>query len=290
MSEQRKVAGVFAGDRIHWVGDGFRVTQVFPGGNDLGDRISPFLLMDYHAPYEYTPTDTPRGVGVHPHRGFETVTLAFEGALAHHDSSGGGGVISAGDVQWMTAAKGILHKEYHEQEWARRGGRMHMMQLWVNLPAAHKMDAPGYQPLTAESLGHVDLPDGAGTVTIVAGEYQGVRGPAKTATPINLWRIQLAPGGTMEMSFPARENTALFVLEGEVGVNGALAHDAQLVLFENEGDHIEAHSDSGAHLLLLNGEPIDEPVVSHGPFVMNTRQEIVDAIRDFEAGRFGHLV
>lgn len=289
MAEQRKVSGVFAGDGFHWVGDGFHVTQIFPGGVDLGRRISPFLLMDYHAPYDYSPTDRPRGVGVHPHRGFETVTIAFQGALAHHDSSGGGGVIRAGDVQWMTAARGILHKEYHEKEWARLGGRMHMMQLWVNLPAIHKMDDPGYQPLTAGAMGRVELPGEAGSVTVIAGEYRTVRGPARTHTPINLWELRLVPGGTADMAFPARENTALFVLEGEVVANGTVANEAQLILFENEGEEIQVHSSAGAHLLLFNGEPIDEPVISYGPFVMNTKGEIRQAIEDFEAGRFGHL-
>ena len=289
MSKPRKVAEVFEGNGSHWVGDGFHVTQVFPGPNDLGSRISPFLMMDYGAPHDYAPTTRPRGVGVHPHRGFETVTMAFEGALAHHDSAGGGGVIRPGDVQWMTAARGILHKEYHEAEWAKTGGRMHMMQLWVNLPAAHKMDDPKYQPITADSIGVVELADGAGHVRVVAGEYQGVAGPAKTFTRIDLWDATLAAGGSMDMAFPAADNAAVFVLEGEVEVNGTLAEAQQLVLFENEGDDVTVAARLGARFLVLAGTPIDEPVVSYGPFVMNTRSEIAEAIDAFNSGEFGVL-
>lgn len=290
MGSDRKVQGVVRGDGFHWVGDGFRVTNLFPSGNDLGARLSPFLLMDYHAPYDYSPTDRPRGVGAHPHRGFETVTLAFEGTLAHHDSTGGGGTIGPGDAQWMTAASGILHKEYHEREWAARGGRMHMMQLWVNLPAAHKMDTPSYQSLLETEMGRVELADDAGDVRVIAGEYGGVHGPARTLTPINLWEIRLNANGRAGMAFPASENAGLFVLDGSVVVNGTKATSYELVVFDNLGENIAVETEAGAHLLLLNGEPIDEPIVSHGPFVMNTRDEILQAYRDFEAGKFGHLV
>jgi len=288
MSEQRKVAGVYGGDGFHWVGDGFRVTQVFPGAHDLGEKISPFLLMDYHAPHVYGPTDAPRGVGVHPHRGFETVTLAFEGAVEHRDSTGAGGVIRSGDVQWMTAARGILHKEHHETEWAARGGTMHMMQLWVNLPAAHKMDDPGYQGLEASAMGVVPV-DG-GVVTVVAGEYEGVRGPARTHTPINLWRARLEPGGSMAMLFPATDNAAVFVMEGSITANGTEAGEHRLVLFENEGSEITVTAPEGAHVLVLSGTPLGEPVVAYGPFVMNTIDEIRAAHRDFARGDFGTLV
>ncbi|MDE0802142.1 MAG: pirin family protein [Acidimicrobiales bacterium] len=289
MADRRKVAGVFEGDGFHWVGDGFHVTQLFPSPNDLTERLSPFLLMDYGAPHDYEPTTTPRGVGVHPHRGFETVTVAFEGALAHHDSSGGGGVIRAGDVQWMTAARGILHKEYHDAEWAETGGRMHMMQLWVNLPAANKMDDPKYQSLTADAMGVVDLAGDNGRVRIIAGEYQGVRGPAETFTQVDLWDATLNPGGSMELSFPATDNAALFVMDGTVEANGAIARQNSLVLFENQGEDIAVAAEAGARFLVLAGTPIDEPVVSYGPFVMNTRAEIVEAIDAFNAGEFGSL-
>lgn len=287
MSEQRKVAGVYANTGFHWVGDGFRVAQVIPGPQDLSERLSPFLLMDYHAPYEYEPTATPRGVGVHPHRGFETVTLAIEGSVEHHDSTGAGGVIGPGDVQWMTAASGILHKEHHEAGWARRGGRMHMVQLWVNLPAANKMDEPNYQPLAATAMGIV--PVDSGTVTVIAGSYRGVTGPAQTHTPINLWRVELGAGGSLDASFPETDNLAVFVMEGSVNANGTEAGEHRLVLFENEGNDLRLQSVDGAHLLVLEGTPLHEPVVANGPFVMNTRQQIIEAYEDLQAGRFGHL-
>ena len=286
-TEQRGVAGVLDSGGIHWVGDGFRVAQVFPAAHDLGEKISPFLLMDYHAPYDYTPTDKPRGVGVHPHRGFETVTLAFEGSVAHHDSTGAGGVIGPGDVQWMTAASGILHKEYHEAEWAKVGGRMHMMQLWVNLPAKHKLDPPGYQPLVASDMG-VDDVDG-GEVHVFAGEFAGVKGPARTHTKINLWRFKLHGGGRFEFDVDPSENVAIFVMDGSVEANGARAGAQQLLLFENRGRHIEVEAADGAHALVLSGTPLGEPVYSYGPFVMNTRHEIVEAFEAFDRGDFGHL-
>ncbi len=289
MANQRSVHRVVRGEDFHWVGDGFRVTNLFPSGADLGRRISPFLLMDYHAPFEYGPTDQPRGVGVHPHRGFETVTLAFEGSVAHHDSTGSGGVIDPGDVQWMTAASGILHKEYHEAEWARKGGNFHMMQLWVNLPAARKMDSPRYQSLTAEAIGQVDLPAGAGTVRVIAGQFGDHRGPAETATPINLWDLALTGDGPVDLSFPAEETAAVMVLGGTVTVNGAVAAQGDLVVLDDDGSGVTIEAEGSARVLVLNGVPIDEPVVSYGPFVMNTRDEIVEAIRDFESGKFGYL-
>ncbi|HEY2509772.1 MAG TPA: pirin family protein [Polyangiaceae bacterium] len=289
-TNERTVRGVFRGDDFHWVGDGFRVANYFPSGNDLGQALSPFFLMDYHPPYTYAPTEKPRGVGAHPHRGFETVTIAWEGAVAHHDSTGQAGVIEPGDVQWMTAGAGILHKEYHEKNFARRGGPMHMMQLWVNLPRASKMTAPGYQAITGGKMGIVELPDGGGVVRLIAGELNGVRGPAKTFTPINLWDIQLNARGVLDASFPARQNTGFLVLEGKVVVNGKTeASSGQLVLFANEGEDVRIVAGEKAHLLLLNGEPIDEPVVQYGPFVMNTAQEIREAIYDFNSGKFGDL-
>ncbi len=290
MTTERKIAGIFRGAPIHWVGDGFRVTNYFPSGNDFGSRVSPFILMDYAPPYRYAPTDSQqRGVGPHPHRGFETVTLAFEGSVAHHDSADNAGVIGPGDVQWMTAASGVLHREYHEREFARAGGNFHMMQLWVNLPKAHKMDRPRYQALTAEQIGRVELPDDGGHVRVIAGEYTGVKGPAKTFTPVNLFDIRLNAGGTAPLSFPAHENTLLLVMQGEVEVNGQTTKALDLILFENESEEITVRASQASHLLLLNGEPIDEPVVQYGPFVMNTEQEIRQAMVDFSTGKFGHL-
>jgi redox-sensitive bicupin YhaK (pirin superfamily) len=289
MTTERKIAGIYRGASIHWVGDGFRVSNYFPSGNQFGARVSPFILMDYAPPHQYPPTENHlRGVGPHPHRGFETVTLAFEGSVAHHDSAGNAGVIGPGDVQWMTAASGVMHKEYHEREFARAGGTFHMMQLWVNLPKAHKMDAPRYQALTAQQMGRVELPDG-GQVRVIAGEYQGAKGPAMTYTPINLFDIKLNAGGQIPLSFPAHENSLLLVMQGEVEVNGRAAGALDLVLFENEGEEISVRARETAHLLLLSGEPIDEPVVQYGPFVMNTEQEIREAMRDFNSGKFGYL-
>jgi redox-sensitive bicupin YhaK (pirin superfamily) len=284
----RLIAGVYKGASPHWVGDGFRVSNFFPSGAVPYEKISPFFLMDYHAPHAYPPSERPRGVGSHPHRGFETVTIAFEGSVAHHDSKGNSGVIGPGDVQWMTAASGILHKEYHEAEFSRRGGTMHMMQLWVNLPKADKMSAPRYQAITAEQIAKVPLPQGE--VRVIAGEYRGARGPAKTFSPINLWEVRLQAGGKLDVSFSARQNTALLVMQGEVKVQGERsAKSGELVLFENEGEAIEVEAQHDAQLLLLNGEPLDEPVFAYGPFVMTNEQEIRDAISDFQAGKFGSL-
>ena len=284
----RDIESVFPAPALHWVGDGFRVAGYFSEIPDAAEKLSPFLLLDYHPPYDYSPTARPRGVGVHPHRGFETVTLAWQGSVAHHDSAGGGGTIGPGDVQWMTAASGILHKEYHEQEFARRGGTFHMAQLWVNLPRQHKMDPPRYQGLRAEQMGLVELP--AGRVRVIAGEYQGVAGPAQTFSPINVFDVRLEPGGSAEFSFPSAHNAALLVMSGQVSVNGTLAAAQQdFILFGHAGERITLQAGAAAQLLLLSGEPIAEPVVQYGPFVMNTPREIEQAFADYSSGKFGHL-
>lgn len=287
MAENRTLDGIYKNPVKHWVGDGFYVNQIIPGYDNLDKRLSPFLLMDYHEPYVYTPTDTPRGVGVHPHRGFETVTLAFEGSVAHHDSTGAGGVINPGDVQWMKAASGILHKEYHESEWAKKGGRFHMMQLWVNLPAINKMDEPKYQPILAKDMGVVELEKGK--VTLIAGEYNGVQGPAYTHTHINLWRVQLDAGGDMAMSIPRGDNISIFVIEGKIAANGNEVYEHSLALFNHDGEKVHVVSETGAQFIVLGGTPIDEPVVAYGPFVMNTVEEIRQANIDFISGKFGYL-
>lgn len=285
----RTLHSVHAGDGFHWVGDGFYVTQLLPG-NGLQKLADPFLLMDYNPVKEYPPATMPRGVGPHPHRGFETVTLAFEGAVQHHDSTGGGGVIYPGDAQWMTAARGILHKEYHEVEWAKRGGRFHMMQLWVNLPGEHKMSEPGYQALTAESMGKVKLM-GGGTVTLYAGELDGENGPARTHTPIELWDVQLAADEVAELTVPDGHTIMAFVLAGEVGTEGGTIGHEQLGIFERTGDVLRLTAPpTGARTIVFGGEPIEEDVIFYGPFAMNTEAEIVQAINDFNAGTFGHLV
>ena len=288
-SEARAIEGIYRAPQLHWVGDGFRVAGYFSAIPDAVRRLSPFLLLDYHPAYDYAKAERPRGVGVHPHRGFETVTLAFQGSVAHHDSAGGGGVIGPGDVQWMTAASGILHKEYHEEGYARRGGPFQMVQLWVNLPRAHKMAPPRYQPLVADQMGIVDLPDGAGRVRVIAGEHGGVKGPAQTFTPITVLDARLRTGGALALSLPARHNAAILVMQGEVTINGEAAHGDELVLFGNVGERVSITAASEAQLLVLAGEPIDEPVVQYGPFVMNTQREIAQAFADYSAGKFGHL-
>ncbi len=285
----RVIDGIYPAPGLHWVGDGFRVAGYFSAIPDAARKLSPFLLLDYHPAHVYPPTDRKRGVGVHPHRGFETVTLAWQGSVAHHDSTGAGGIIGPGDVQWMTAASGILHKEYHEGAYAKRGGPFQMAQLWVNLPRAHKMSHPRYQALAASEMGIVTLAAGAGSVRVVAGEYDGVRGPAQTFTPINLFDARLNAGGTLDLAFPATQNAALLIMEGEMTVNGAAARLHDLVVFDNVGERIRVEAHSGAQLLVLNGEPILEPVVQYGPFVMNTEREIMQAFADFQTGKFGHL-
>lgn len=284
----RTLHSVHAGDGFHWVGDGFYVTQLLPG-RGLHKLADPFLLLDYHPVKEYPPTTTARGVGAHPHRGFETVTLAFEGAVQHHDSTGGGGVIYPGDAQWMTAARGILHKEYHEVEWAKRGGRFHMMQLWVNLPGKDKMGEPGYQALTAESMGKVKL-EGGGTVTLYAGRLGDEVGPAHTHTPIELWDVQLAADETADLAVPEGHTMMVFMLDGQVETEGGTIGHEQLGIFERSGDTLRLTAPAtGARAIVLGGQPIEENVIFYGPFAMNTQAEIVQAIQDFNAGTFGQL-
>ncbi|MGB0112275.1 MAG: pirin family protein [Ilumatobacteraceae bacterium] len=288
----RPVAGVVGDGSYHWVGDGFRVEGLFGPTGDLARLVDPFLLLDYHAPYDYAPTDTPRGVGVHPHRGFETVTLAFDGSVAHHDSTGAGGVIGPGDVQWMTAAAGILHKEYHDAAWARTGGRFHMVQLWVNLPATNKMDHPRYQPLTAEQIGRVDLGDDRGSVRVIAGDFDGETGAATTHTPIDLWDVELAAGAVITPTVPPHHNIAVLALDGSLIVNGSDVSAGRLAVLDNSRpgrDAIEIVAPAGGRALVMTGEPIGEPIAAAGPFVMNNRQQLVEAHADFRAGRFGHL-
>jgi len=285
----RGIEGVYRPPSLHWVGDGFRVAGYFSVIPDAIEKLSPFLMLDYHPPYDYAPAERPRGVGVHPHRGFETVTIAWEGSVAHHDSAGGGGVIGPGDAQWMTAASGVLHKEYHERSFASRGGTFHMAQLWVNLPKAHKRDAPRYQAIEAGRFGEVTLPEGAGKVRVLAGNFRGTAGPAKTFTPIDVYDVELRERGHVELDFPAHHNAALLVMKGDADVNGTGVTEGDFVVLENDGErvHVEAHG--ATQLLVLSGEPIDEPVVQYGPFVMNTVEEIRDAFRDLAAGKFGHL-
>lgn len=285
----KNIIGIYTSPRAHWVGDGFPVRTLFSYDN-LGQHISPFLLLDHAAPTEFSPTTERRGVGQHPHRGFETVTIVYQGELEHRDSTGSGGIIGAGDVQWMTAAKGILHEEFHSQGFAQRGGTLEMVQLWVNLPARDKMAAPGYQTLIDGDIPLISLPDDAGNLRLIAGEFAGQQGPARTFTPIDVWDIRLNAGKPLTLDLPAGRNTALVVLHGTVQVNGQeLAREGQLVLFERDGQQLSLEANNDAVVLLLSGEPIDEPIVGHGPFVMNNEQEIHQAFIDFQSGGFGRM-
>lgn len=286
----KEVEGVYWSSTVNMVGDGFRVINYFPNGNRLGKKISPFILLDYHPPYYYPPTQNKRGVGVHPHRGFETVTLAFEGYVAHNDSAGNSGIIGPGDVQWMTAASGILHKEYHEESFAAKGGNLHILQLWVNLPAAHKMSPPKYQAIQQAQMGVAQLPDGEGKIWVIAGEFNGIKGPAYTFTPINMLRAALNVNATVQFTFPAQHNTAILVIAGTVLINGTTrAEERNLVLFGHGGEEITVTASSDAEFVVLDGEPINETVVQYGPFVMNTPAEIQQAIADVNNGKFGYL-
>jgi redox-sensitive bicupin YhaK (pirin superfamily) len=288
-TNERQIAGVYSAPEPHWVGDGFRVAGYFSHIPRAMQRLNPFLLLDYHPAYEYAPSERPRGVGVHPHRGFETVTIAWEGSVAHHDSAGGHGVIGPGDVQWMTAASGILHKEYHEPNFARQGGRFRMAQLWVNLPKAAKMGPPRYQPLSAEQMGRVDLPNGAGRVRVIAGDYSGTRGPAQTFSEMNVFDVSLSAAGSTELPIPSTHHLAVLVMQGEVTFNSRKAVSEDFVLFENKGQRVRVTAQSEAQLLVLSGVPIDEPIVQYGPFVMNSAREIAQAFEDYNSGKFGQL-
>jgi len=285
----KKILGVYSAPRQHWVGDGFPVRSMFTY-DTLGKHISPFLLLDYAGPMKFEPAKQRRGVGEHPHRGFETVTIVYEGEVEHRDSTGAGGKIGPGDVQWMTAASGILHEEFHSHEFTRKGGTLEMVQLWVNLPAKDKMAPPGYQTLLDADIPVVELPGNAGKLRVIAGEYAGRRGPAHTFTPIDAWDVRLNQGRTAEFAVPSGRTLALIVLRGTVQVNGAqVAREAQMVLFDRAGDAMTVEANSDAKLLLLSGEPIDEPIAGYGPFVMNSEEEIRQAIDDFNSGRFGRM-
>lgn len=286
----KKVEIVVAPKPAHFVGDGFRVHNFIPSAYHLDmKRMDPFIMLDYNSKYHFAASEIPRGVGVHPHRGFETVTIAYQGKVEHHDSAGGGGVIGEGDVQWMTAASGVLHKEFHETEWAKEGGIFQMVQLWVNLPAKDKMSAPKYQAIKNADMKIVDLGEN-GFVEIIAGEFQGEKGPAQTFSPVNLMNAKLKSGGIAEFSFPASFNTAALVIEGHITVNGEekVATD-HFVLFENEGETFTVTANEDSVVLIISGEPLNEPIFPHGPFVMNTREEIIQAFEDFNSGKFGYL-
>ncbi|MDV7697695.1 pirin family protein [Chryseobacterium soli] len=286
----KKIEIVASPKPAHFVGDGFRVHNFIPGiqGMDM-KRMDPFIMLDYNSKFHFNGSDNPRGVGVHPHRGFETVTIAYQGKVEHHDSAGGGGIIGEGDVQWMTAAKGVLHKEYHETEWSKTGGIFQMVQLWVNLPSVYKMSCPKYQAIKNADMEKVDLGN-HGYVEIIAGEYNGHKGPATTFSPVNMMNTKLKSGGKAEFDFPASFNTGALIIEGSIIVNGEqkVATD-HFVLFQNEGETFSIEAAEDAVILIISGQPLNEPIYPHGPFVMNTREEIMQAFEDYNTGKFGYL-
>jgi hypothetical protein len=286
----KKIVSIHRSPPAHWVGDGFHVRSLF-SYDGQPQTLSPFLLLDYGAPEHFTPSGERRGVGQHPHRGFETVTIAYQGGVEHADSAGNHGVIGPGDVQWMTAASGIVHEEWHEREFTRRGGTLEMAQLWVNLPAKDKMAAPGYQDIRSAQIPVVAL-GARSSLRVIAGDFRGAKGPARTFTPINVWDARIAAGERVELDLTPGYTTLLAVLQGKVTINGVetageTAGPAELVVLERAGDRVAIESAQDATVLVLNGEPIDEPVVGHGPFVMNTREEIQQAFSDFHNGRLG---
>jgi len=290
LAETRTVESVHRSTTFHWVGDGFYVSTYFPSGGLPAARTSPFVLMDYGPSKPFTPLARgKRGVGWHPHRGFETVTLAWEGAVAHRDNAGHSGVIGPGDVQWMTAGDGIFHEEYHEESFSRRGGNMHMMQLWVNLPRAHKAAAPDYQPITANQIPRIELPEGAGAVRVIAGTFGETRGPAHTFTPITMLDVSLTAGGSAPIELPPSYNAMAVVAKGRVRSGDQTARAGELLLFAHDGERVLLTAEEDSHVIVLAGEPIDEPMVQYGPFVMNSIDEIQQAMYDVQAGRFGPI-
>jgi quercetin 2,3-dioxygenase len=289
MAELKTILGVHEPGSRHWVGDGFHVRNMFPS-NGVTDEINPFLMLDYAGPTQVQPGEKPRGVGEHPHRGFETVTIAYQGAVEHRDSAGHSGTIHEGDVQWMTAASGVVHEEMHEREFAKRGGTFEMVQLWVNLPKAYKMSQPRYQTLRREQIPVVQLGEGA-TARVIAGELNGAKGPARTFTPVNVFDVRLKSGSFAELSLPEGHQAGLVLLRGAVQVDTTenIQGEAKLVVLSAEGEAVRLYARQDSTILVLSGEPIDEPVASYGPFVMNSREEIVQAVKDYNAGKMGHL-
>ena len=273
----------------HFVGDGFRVHNFIPGTSTM-QEMDPFIMLDYNSPYRFAPSEIPRGVGVHPHKGFETVTIAYKGKVEHADSTGSGGVINEGDVQWMTAAKGILHKEFHEKEWSKKGGDFQMVQLWVNLPAIYKKSDPKYQNLRNADMQKVSLPDNGGEIEIIAGEYNGYKGSASTFSPVHVFNAKLKKGAEATFNFPAHYTTAILLVEGGAKVNDTdTVPQDHFAMFNRDGETFTVEATEDAIVLVLSGEPLKEPIAAHGPFVMNTREELVEAFDEFNQGKFGYL-
>jgi quercetin 2,3-dioxygenase len=285
----KNIEAVVSNSGTHFVGDGFRVHNFIPTNFSM-QRMDPIIMMDYNAKYYFSPSEAPRGVGVHPHRGFETVTIAYKGRVAHHDSSGGGGIIGEGDVQWMTAASGVLHKEYHEESFSKQGGDFQMVQLWINLPAKDKMSEPKYQAIKNEEINRFYLDNEQGEIEVIAGSYNNVLGKASTFTPINLLNAKLKKGAKANFSFPSNYNTSLLVIEGSLFVNDQTKVPTDhFVLMANDGTDFSIEASEDAVVLVLSAQPINEPIAAHGPFVMNTKAELLEAFNDFNQGKFGYL-
>lgn len=289
--KQKNVEIVAKPSEPHFVGDGFRVHNFIPSYPRMNmKRMDPFIMLDYNSKYNFPPSEIPKGVGVHPHRGFETVTIAYQGKVEHHDSSGGGGIIGSGDVQWMTAASGVLHKEFHETEWSKKGGVFQMVQLWVNLPAKDKMSAPKYQSIVNSEMAKVNLPLNAGVVEVIAGEFNGAKGSASTFSPLNILNAKLNKNGKVSFNMPSHFNTAVLVIEGEIIINNTEKVETDnLALMANDGENFNIEATENTIVLILSGEPLNEPIAAHGPFVMNTQQQLIDAFNDYNTGKFGYL-
>lgn len=284
----KKLLEILRSSGGHWVGDGFPVRSLF-GYNGDTRAISPFLLFDYAGPHLFEPAAQPRGVGQHPHRGFETVTIVYDGEVSHRDSTGGGGTIGPGDVQWMTAAGGIIHEEFHSPAFTKTGGPFRMVQLWVNLPARDKMSQPQYQAITSDQIPSAGFADGHGRARVIAGDFDGIKGPATTFTPVNLWDMRLDAGAAAELPLPEGHNAMIAVLAGQVTIDGKVIGEAEIARLSSDGEGARIQADGDSILLVMSGEPIDEPVVGYGPFVMNTEDEIRQAIDDFNSGRFSRV-
>jgi len=285
----KTVRGIYSNPHMHWVGDGFPVRSLFDY-QELGKQLSPFLMLDHAGPATFAPATQPRGVGQHPHRGFETVSIVYAGEVAHRDSTGQGGVIGPGDVQWMTAGAGILHEEFHSPAFTQQGGLLHMVQLWVNLPAKDKMTAPAYQAILQAEIPVVALEHGAATARVIAGTFADTVGAARTHTPMQVVDLTVQAGATVRLPVPIGWNTALVILQGTAHINEIhTAHEAQVVVLSQEGEAVQIKADNEVKALLLSGLPLNEPIVGHGPFVMNTMEEIKQAVVDFQSGGFGRI-
>lgn len=288
MSNLRPIEDKYVIEKEHWVGSAFRVRNYFPEGKNLLNRFSPFALMDYNAPLEFPPSGTPKGIGPHPHRGLETVTFAFSGAVEHHDNAGSHGIIYPGDVQWMTAGSGIMHKEYFEEDFQKSGGLFHMIQLWISLPKKDKFTDPRYQDIKEEDMGKITLPGNNGNISIVAGEFDGIEGPAMTFSPMNIYIVDLKAGASLELNEPGNYNTGILHMLGSMEINGIVSNENNFTLFENKDGTIKIDQvSSDSKFIVLSGEPLDEPTVAAGPFVMNTAEELKQAAKDYREGNFG---